>query len=319
MLLFVISLSAALSAQTSWEAAFQGSTGTLWVVNNSYYTSAAATNTGLAMMAGTSPSITGLTNGGYAVAFQGPTGNLWVYDSVSGGTEFGLGMMAGTSPAITVGAGGTWEAAFQADTGSLWEAETGGAAKNLGLGMMAGTSPSITTLTNGTYAYAFQANTGSLWVNGVNYNLGMMAGTSPGIAALTNGGYEVAFQTNTGYLWWVTTGDADITATGFCVEKGTSPNIVYDGDGFVVVFACGEGSLSLLFEDGGGYGIPLGNTVDSMAGTSPSITMGPDGAWVVAYQDASGDLFVTDSVEGALGATQLAMKAGTSPSIAWIP
>lgn len=66
------------------------------------------------MMAGTSPSITGLTNGGYAVAFQGPTGNLWVYDSVSGGTEFGLGMMAGTSPAITVGAGGTWEAAFQA-------------------------------------------------------------------------------------------------------------------------------------------------------------------------------------------------------------
>jgi len=114
LLLFVISLSAALSAQTSWEAAFQGSTGTLWVVNNSYYTSAAATNTGLAMMAGTSPSITGLTNGGYAVAFQGPTGNLWVYDSVSGGTEFGLGMMAGTSPAITVGAGGTWEAAFQA-------------------------------------------------------------------------------------------------------------------------------------------------------------------------------------------------------------
>jgi hypothetical protein len=90
LLLFVISLSAALSAQT-WEAAYQGSTGTLWVVNNTYYTSrgsTGATNTGLAMLAGTSPSITGLTSGGYAVAFQGPTTNLWVYDSVSGATEF---------------------------------------------------------------------------------------------------------------------------------------------------------------------------------------------------------------------------------------
>ncbi|MFZ0770600.1 MAG: hypothetical protein WCA49_02205 [Candidatus Sulfotelmatobacter sp.] len=97
LMLFVISLSAALSAQT-WEAAFRGSDGDLWVVDNVYFTSGGATgayDTGEAMMAGTSPSITGLSSGGYAVAFQGPTGYLWVYDG-AGGEEFPLGMKAGT-------------------------------------------------------------------------------------------------------------------------------------------------------------------------------------------------------------------------------
>jgi hypothetical protein len=101
LLLFVISLSAALSAQTSWEAAFQGSTGTLWVVNNSYYTSAAATNTGLAMMAGTSPSITMGPDGAWVVAYQDASGDLFVTDSVEGALgATQLAMKAGTSPSI---------------------------------------------------------------------------------------------------------------------------------------------------------------------------------------------------------------------------
>ena len=48
------------------------------------------------MMPGTSPSITGLANGGYEVAFQANTGYLYTIGSDMHGS-WGLGMMPGTS------------------------------------------------------------------------------------------------------------------------------------------------------------------------------------------------------------------------------
>ena len=52
-------------------------------------------DTGLAMAAGTSPSIDAYG----AVAFQGSDGNLWTWDGTNG-DDRGLGMKAGTSPSI---------------------------------------------------------------------------------------------------------------------------------------------------------------------------------------------------------------------------
>src|SRR5581483_8775641 len=54
---------------------------------------------GQGMMAGTSPSITGLPGGGYEMAFQANTGRLIAYGS-AGNTDTGQGMKAGTSPSI---------------------------------------------------------------------------------------------------------------------------------------------------------------------------------------------------------------------------
>jgi hypothetical protein len=101
LMLFVIFLSAALSAQTSWEAAFQGSNGDLWVVNSSNFPNNPATNTGLAMMAGTSPSITGLAGGAWDAAFQDASGDLAVASSSGSVVESQFSMKAGTSPSIS--------------------------------------------------------------------------------------------------------------------------------------------------------------------------------------------------------------------------
>jgi hypothetical protein len=52
------------------------------------------------MASGTSPSITGLTNGSYEVAFQATTGVLWTVGSINKG-PWSLAMASRTSPSIT--------------------------------------------------------------------------------------------------------------------------------------------------------------------------------------------------------------------------
>jgi hypothetical protein len=161
-----------------YEVGFQANTTSLWTVGSSNHGS-----WGLGMMAGTSPSVANLANGGYEVAFQANTGSLWTVGA-DNHDAWGLGMAAGTSPSITALAGGGYEVAFQASTGSLWTVGSAGNT-NWGLGMAAGTSPAITGLANGSYEAAFQANTGSLWTVGSDnhdaWGLGMAAGTSPAI------------------------------------------------------------------------------------------------------------------------------------------
>jgi hypothetical protein len=93
------------------------------------------------MMAGTSPSITGLSGGGFQAAFQANTGSLWTVGS-AGSRDWKLGMMAGTSPAISA-LGGGFQIVFQANTGILWSTGSGGT-RNWNLGMLAGTTPSGT-------------------------------------------------------------------------------------------------------------------------------------------------------------------------------
>jgi hypothetical protein len=78
--------------------AFQANTGHLGINNG---TVDEYTDTGLGMMAGTSPSVIALPNGTYVVAFQANTGHLGINNgTVDEYTDTGLGMMAGTSPSI---------------------------------------------------------------------------------------------------------------------------------------------------------------------------------------------------------------------------
>ena len=111
------------------------------------------------MMAGTSPSITTLSTGGYEMAFQA-NGNL--FSAGQGGNQnWQQGMAPGTSPSITALPGGGYEMAFQANTGNLYTAGTTGIT-NWGQGMAPGTSPAITALKGGGIEIAFQANTGQV-------------------------------------------------------------------------------------------------------------------------------------------------------------
>jgi len=91
--------------------ALAGAGGDLWIDAPS-----GTVDTGLQVMAGTSPSITGLSGGGYEVAYQGTNGDLWTYGTGESG-DSGDAMMAGTSPSITALSGILYETAYQAPTG----------------------------------------------------------------------------------------------------------------------------------------------------------------------------------------------------------
>ena len=129
-----------ISSESTSRVAFQANNGHLWIWDGSR-----GRDLGLAMAAGTSPSM-----GGGEIAFQGANGHLWLWEGLGDGsethlvTDSGLGMAMGTSPSLAGGG----QIAFQANTGHLWLAAVGskagiGKAHDLHLGMMAGTSPSI--------------------------------------------------------------------------------------------------------------------------------------------------------------------------------
>jgi len=167
------------------DIAYQATDGDLWTTHHG--------NTGLAMKAGTSPSITSTTS---TVAFQGRNGHLWIWHD-SRGHDLGLAMMAGTSPSIISLTSGPVNAvrnkneiAFQGANGDLWtwrglqDGSETYAVNDTGLGMMTRTSPSMAANSD----IAFQANTGHLWITSFDGNprdlhLGMMAGTSPSIVS----------------------------------------------------------------------------------------------------------------------------------------
>jgi hypothetical protein len=90
----------------NFEIAFQANTGVLWTVGDpAAFSGGGPDNSGLDMMAGTSPSIAsnpnanGLTGPEYETAFQANTGSLWTSGaSVTG--SWNLQMAPGTSPCI---------------------------------------------------------------------------------------------------------------------------------------------------------------------------------------------------------------------------
>jgi hypothetical protein len=154
------------SSKLGWEAAFQGSDGSLYTYNGN----GTLTKTTETIDAYSSPSVACLTTpspGGCEIAFQGTNNDLNVYDTNGTNNAVSLGMQAGTSPAIAPLPGGTYAVAVQANTNILWTYNYG-LRNNQGLGMQPGTSPAITELAGGNLQIAFQANTTHLWTTDTN-------------------------------------------------------------------------------------------------------------------------------------------------------
>jgi hypothetical protein len=86
--------------------------GDLWLRDSS----GSQANTTAGMMAGTSPSVAGLSGGGYEVAFQSNAHDLWLRSSSGSQSDTTAGMGSGTSPAIAGLTSGGYEAAFQDNT-----------------------------------------------------------------------------------------------------------------------------------------------------------------------------------------------------------
>jgi hypothetical protein len=286
------------------EVAFQANTGSLWSMGSDLHG-----DWGQKMMAGTNPSITALSGGGYEMAFQTNAGTLTTIGS-AGNNNWKLGMKAGSSPSITGLSNGSFEVAFQANTGNLWSwgSDVHG---DWGQGMMAGTSPSISALSGGGYEMAFQANVGTLITIGSagnqNWQLGMKTGSSPSITGLTNGSFEVAFQANTGSLWSV--GSDFHGDWGQGMMAGTSPSIsALSGGGYEMAFQANVGTL-ITIGSAGNKNWQLG----MKAGSSPSITGLTNGSFEFAFQANTGRLWSWGS--DVHGDWKLGMMGTTSPSI----
>jgi Peptidase family M23 len=293
--------SGVIAGGSGWQVAFQGSNGSLWTTGKDI-----RGDLHLGMAPGTSPSITGLSNGGWQVAFQGSNGNLWTTGRDVRG-DLGLGMAPGTSPSITAMEGGGWQVAFVGSNGSLWT--TGEDVRgNLNLGVQNGTSPSIAGLEGGGWQIAWNAG-GSLWTTGEdvrgNLNLGVQNGTSPSIAGLEGGGWQIAWNAG-GSLW--TTGEDVRGNLNLGVQNGTSPSITgMAGGGWQIAWNAGGSGLWTTGKDvKGALNVGIQN------GTSPSITGMAGGGWQVGW--SAGSVWTTGTdVKGDL---LLGAAPGTSPSIA---
>jgi hypothetical protein len=197
------------------EMAYQGTNGDLWL-----YGRAAEGDTGLGMLAGTSPSITNLQSGGYQVAFQASTGVLWTMGT-DGTYNTGEAMAAGTSPVITdindntyTSNENTYFVSIQTSGGTLlnlnWVASNDVLLNSTGLAMAPGTSPSVVDyeFTNNPLI-AFQGGNGHIWMTQYTYSgsdtgLAIMAGTSPSVALVQGVGTVLAYQGTNGHLWVAT-------------------------------------------------------------------------------------------------------------------
>jgi len=278
--------------------------GDLWT-----FGSATMGDTGLAMMAGTSPSITALSSGGYEIAYQGTNGDLWLYGTTYSG-DTGEAMMAGTSPSITAIPGDYYQVAYQGRDGELWEYGQGGTG-DVGYAMAHGTSPSITSLTGGG-EIAYEGSNGNLWEYGsattgnVDTGATMLAGTSPSISQIGGNDFQIAYQGADGDLWeYGNGGDGNV---GDGMMAGTSPSIISLTGGGEIAFQANTGHLWEFGSDGSGD-----TGVTMLAGTSPSMTAIGGTDYQIAYQGSDGELW--EYGDGGTGNTGDEMAAATSPSI----
>jgi hypothetical protein len=181
------------------------------------------------MMAGTSPSITALSNGGWVAAYQGASGRLFTASSSGAGTGPDGDMKAGTSPSITALSNGGWVAAYQGASGRLFTASSSGAGTGPDGDMMAGTSPSITALSNGGWVAAYQGASGRLFTAsssgaGTGPDGDMRAGTSPSVTATSATAWAIAYQGASSNMWeYTSSGTSSNSAT--TMVAGTSPGI----------------------------------------------------------------------------------------------
>jgi hypothetical protein len=198
-----------------------------------YSKSGANFSTTLGLKAGTSPSVTTLSDGTFEAAFEA-NNDLLGLNHLGGGTlNTTLGMLSGTSPAIAALPGGGWIAAFQDNDDVLYLYASSGAKINTNLGMAAGSSPAIAVQTNGSYKVVFQDNDHVLAgynSSGSNFTttVGMKAGTSPSITREPSGNYWAAAEANTDDLVTLHFGSGiSVNITTLGMDNATSPCITY--------------------------------------------------------------------------------------------
>ncbi|HEV3380669.1 MAG TPA: hypothetical protein VG142_06785 [Trebonia sp.] len=303
--------------QFAFKVAFQDNDNVL----AGYSNSGSSFTTTAGMKAGTSPSVTNLSNGTFEAAFEANNDDLAL--SLLGGSTVStsLGMDAGTSPAIAALPGGGWVAAFQDNDNVLYIYNSQGGKINTDLGMDPGTSPAIAVESNGSYKVVFQDNDNVL----AGYNssgssftttAGMRAGTSPALAAEPDGSYEAAAEANTSDLVTFHIGSGvTVNTTTLGMDAGTSPAVAAQSDNsFEVVFQDNDNVLAGYNSSGSSYTTTYG----MKAGTSPALTAEPDGSYEAAFE-VNNDNLGTVHIGTALSVntTTLGMDNATSPSITY--
>jgi hypothetical protein len=177
---------AALTASGLDEVVFADGINDLWTLN---LATSSASDTTVAMQAGTSPSIagTGAAAGQADIAYHGSNGDLWVLPLGGSPKDLGLPMAPGTSPSITEVAGDTDVIAYADPGGSLREVSPAGAGGPIGVSMAAGTSPGITGDSGGGTVVAVQSSAGHL----VTYDSGTGALTDTGLALMSGSSPDI--------------------------------------------------------------------------------------------------------------------------------
>lgn len=220
---------------SDYEGAYQGTNGDLWVVDPA----GTATDLGLGMAAGTSPSITTTGGTSFTVAFQANTGQLWLYRSQTGAASLNLPMAPGTSPSATLTRSGV-AVAYTGQNGKLAVFDP-----VLGFGgynapVAPGTSPAITFVVGGdSYRIAYQApdhtlrTTDSTTAQTFATGQTLATGTSPAITTLPGNQTVIAFGGSDGTIHTLSSTGA-VTGTNAQFLAGTSPSVAPASGGGVV-------------------------------------------------------------------------------------
>jgi hypothetical protein len=232
------SVATAPSDPDGFRAAWQGANNHLWI--------SGPTDTGLAMMPGTSPALAELPagsfflpSGGDVAVFQGSDGHEWFYTATASSSMGNSAVMApGTSPSIVLApsAGAGWRAAWQGTNNHLWTTGPSGPT-DTGLDMMPGTSPALAELPVGNFflpsggdVAVFQGSDTHPWFytatasSSMGNSAVMAPGTSPSIVLMPSAGagWQAKWQGANNHLW--TTGPSGPTDTGLAIMPGTSPS-----------------------------------------------------------------------------------------------
>lgn len=283
-----------------------------------------ASDTGVAVPDGSSPSVATLSTGGTVTALRSKAGRLVIRISTTGAlVDTGVTVRTGTSPTIAADRIGGFMAAAQADNSELTTYSSATGVNNTHQGLLVDTSPSIAALSNSSYKIAFQSNIGQLiLINGngdpaslVNTQYGLRGHTSPSIAAAPTGaGYSVAFQANTGVMW-----SYSPTSGGFNTNQGmmagTNPAIAYASGSYWVAFQSNVGQLTVIKANGDASSVT--NPKFGMASwSSPAIAPARGAAVQVAFQSNANQLWTwTTGTSG--NNTLQPMDGRSSPSIAY--
>jgi hypothetical protein len=267
------------------QIAFQANTGILWTLN---MRTGVPSNTGLPMLAGTSPSLSYTSTGAVEVAYTGANGDLWTYVAGVGGTDTAKPIAGSPSISMMPNSGEPVIAYQTVFGGYMCLLYSDGSNPCPGGVMDPASSPSITYAATTVFPgdtvevayesiddvlYLYNPTTGDLRRTQFN----MAPATSPGIDASccgigANGVAvpQVAFQANTSALWLVTpTLEVNRSWTAG-LAPGTSPSIRE------VLFDDGTGGPAIAFQGTDGRlwevpatGSPMSTGLPMAPDTSP--------------------------------------------------